>query len=445
MATSMFKKLGVDRGREPVLVDYCRTPIGKRRGKLTRIRGDEMIIHVMKEIVKRNTALDPKLIEDSIIACNSQIGALALDIGKMAVNASGLPWTIPGTSVNRQCASGFQSSFFAWQQIISGDKDCVLAGGVEAQNTYAIGSDLFAVIKGKPVMFPPSRKVTENPYIRESVEKYRKYGIVSIDQITAAELMGHVWNEKVGNSYEEFRLELDELSLHSHQKAINTFDNRAKEIIPIRVPNVDEESGKPILDENGKIIEAQSEMAEKDEAPRPSTTVEKLQSLKGIVTHPGGYLTAGNSCPVSDGAGIAIWASRKFAEEHGLKIRATMEAMYTVGTDPVLTLTGPIQAVPPVLKRAGLTMDDMDFIEINEAFSTVVKACSFDLGLDWKDPRFNQWGGAIALGHPTAMTGNRFLGTLVHQLEESGKTYGLGSMCVGLGMGAAAVIKREGA
>ncbi|MFW9784098.1 MAG: hypothetical protein ACFFFB_17590, partial [Candidatus Heimdallarchaeota archaeon] len=153
--------------------------------------------------------------------------------------------------------------------------------------------------------------------------------------------------------------------------------------------------------------------------------------------------TAGNSCPTTDGAAAQIWMTRELAEEHGFKVRATLVNFAVVGTDPVLMLTGPIKAVPEALKRANMTLDDMAFIEINEAFSPVVYASCFDLGFDWKDERLNPWGGAIALGHPTGMTGCRLIGSNIHQLEKSGKEYAISSMCVGLGMGAATIIRNE--
>ena len=172
--------------------------------------------------------------------------------------------------------------------------------------------------------------------------------------------------------------------------------------------------------------------------------MEKLATLRTIVGRKSkAFLTAGNSCPTSDGATAQLWMTRELAEQLGLKIRATIVNFASVGTDPVLQLTGPIKAMPEALKKANMTFDDMSFIEINEAFSSVINACCYDLGLDWNDERFNPWGGAIALGHPTGATGNRLIGTNVHQLEESGKEYAISSMCVGLGMALATIVKNE--
>jgi acetyl-CoA acetyltransferase family protein len=250
--------------------------------------------------------------------------------------------------------------------------------------------------------------------------------------------------KKAGLSLEDFRHEMDSLSYHSHQKAINTWDQRGKEIEPIWCPKLDE-NGKPMLVKNEVAKDPElSVLTERDETPRPGTSIEKLATLRTLIGRKSqAFLTAGNSCPTSDGAAAQLWMSRQLAEEYGLKIRASIVNYSVVGTDPVLMLTGPIDAIPEALKRANMTIDDMDFIEINEAFSPVVFASCYELGIDWKDPRFNPWGGAIALGHPTGATGTRLIGTNLQQLEQSGKEYAVSSMCVGLGMGSATIIRNE--
>ena len=451
MVKRKWQMLGMPPEKEPVLVDYGRTALGKKRGgTLRRVRGDDMIIHCLRNIVDR-TLKDFDLEKmgangrvDSIIGCNSQIGATALDVGRTSVLAAHLPYTIPGTSVNRQCASGMQTCYFAWQQIATGEKDIVLAGGVEAQTTYPIMADMNVVMPGNKVQtVPPNPQISTSPYVMALAEKYGKR---MSGQIAGAEIMGREWNKKIGNSYEEFRLELDQLSVASHKKALkeHAMEMRKKEIFPMEVPALDDD-GKPITDPKGRPIEGKTVTADQDEGMRPNTSVEKCQKLRGIVRRRKGYLTAGNSCPETDGAAISIWSSREFAEEHGLPIRGTLDNWFVTGTDPILMLTGPIESTKGLMRDAEFTLDDMDFIEINEAFSTVVKASCHDLGLDWKDPRLNQWGGAIAIGHPTGMTGTRLIGSLIHQLEDAQKTYGLATLCVGLGMGSACIVKREGA
>ncbi|MFW9866345.1 MAG: thiolase family protein [Candidatus Thorarchaeota archaeon] len=440
---SMYEKYFKDPNREPVLVDYVRTPMGKRRGTIVWHRGDDLVVHCYQTILERNN-FDPGIIGDSIVACNSQIGDCALDIGRTAALAAHLPVSVPGMSINRQCASGAQAVLLAWQAIASGIHDCVICGGVEVQNKYPIMSDTYIYDRAqdKAVMIPPNKKIQTHP---EVVQKAKEYNAQMADQITAAHYLGLVWMKKSGKSLEDFRNELDGLSLHSHKKACSTWDERGKEIEPIWCPKVDENRN-PLLNEKKEIVNdpSFSVLTKKDETPRPGTSMEKLAGLRTIAGRKSkAFLTAGNSCPTTDGAAAQLWMTRELAEEYGFKARATIVNYAVVGTDPVLMLTGPIEAIPDSLKRANMTLDDMAFIEINEAFSPVVYASCYELGLDWNDERLNPWGGAIALGHPTGMTGCRLIGTNIHQLEKSGKEYAISSMCVGLGMGASTIIRNE--
>jgi acetyl-CoA acyltransferase len=440
---SMYEKHFKDPKREPVLVDYVRTPIGRKNGTIGRHRGDDLVVHCFQTIMNR-IKFDPKIIGDSIVSCNSQIGDCALDIGRITALAAHLPVSVPGLSLNRQCASGAQSVMLAWQAIASGICESVICGGVEVQNRYPIMSDayVFDEEQNKPVMIAPNKKILTNP---EVAQKLKELDTSFAGQINSAHIMGLYWMKKAGITLEEYRHEVDSLSLYSHQKAIKTWDERGKEIEPIWCPKLDEK-GKPMLDETNEVAKdpSLSVLTTKDETPRPETSMEKLASLRTIIGRKSqAFLTAGNSCPTSDGAAAQLWMTRELAEEYGLKIRATILNFAVIGTDPVLQLTGPIESIPKALKRANLTLDDMAFIEINEAFSSVVYACCYEMGLDWKDPRFNPWGGAIALGHPTGATGTRLIGSNLHQLELSGKEYAISSMCVGLGMGAATIIKNE--
>ena len=441
---NMYDKYFKDPKREPVLIDYVRTPIGKKRGTIVRQRGDDLVVHCYRTIIERNE-FDINLIEDSIVSCNSQIGDCALDIGRTSALAAHLPVSVPGMSINRQCASGSQTALSAWQAIAAGIHDCVICGGVEVQNRYPIMSDsyVFDEKQGKPVMIAPNKKILSNP---EVDAKLKEYKTSFAGQINSAHDIGQVYMKKYGQSLEEYRHEVDSLSLLSHQKADKTWDKRGKEIEPIWCPKLDEETGEPLLDENNNIVQdsSLSVLTERDETPRPNTTMEKLASLRTIIGRKSrAFLTAGNSCPTSDGAAAQLWMTRALANELGLKPRASIVDCAIIGSDPVLQLTGPIVAMPKALKRAGMTFDDMSFIEINEAFSPVIHACCHDMGLDWKDPRFNPWGGAIALGHPTGATGSRLMGTNLHQLEESGKEFAISSMCVGLGMSIATIIRNE--
>ncbi|KKM84861.1 hypothetical protein LCGC14_1294890 [marine sediment metagenome] len=439
---SMYEKYFKDPKREPVLVDYVRTPIGKRKGSIGRNRGDDLVVHCYEIIIERND-FDPNIIGDSIVSCNSQIGDCALDIGRTVALAAHLPVTVPGFSINRQCASGAQAVISAWQAVASGIHDCVICGGIEVQNKYPIMADsyIFDKEQNKQIMIAPNGKIITHP---EVARKLKEYKTSFAGQINSAHVLGLQWMQKAGLSLEEFRTEMDGLSYHSHQKACSTWDERSKEIEPIWCPKLDE-NGNPLLQNNEVAKDPSfSVLTEKDEAPRPNTSIEKLASLRTIIGRKSkAYLTAGNSCPTSDGAAAQLWMTRGLAEEYGLKIRATITNFTVVGTDPVLMLTGPIEAIPEALRRANQSLDDMSFIEINEAFSPVVYASCYDLGIDLKDTRLNPWGGAIALGHPTGMTGCRLIGSNVHQLEETGKEFAISSMCVGFGMGAATIIRNE--
>ncbi|MHA2399770.1 MAG: thiolase family protein [Promethearchaeota archaeon] len=440
---NMYEKYFKDPKREPVLVDYVRTPIGKRRGTIMRHRGDDLVVHCYKTILARND-FDPHLIGDSIVSCNSQIGDCALDIGRTSALAAHLPVSVPGFSINRQCASGAQAVISAWQAIASGITDSVICGGVEVQNKYPIMSDTYVFDReqNKQIMVPPNKKMSSHP---EIIQKSKEYNSQFADQITSAHAIGQVWMKKHNKPLEDFRHDVDSLSILSHKKACSAWDQRGREIEPIWCPQLDE-NGKPTLDDKNNIAEdpSLSVLTERDEGPRPGTSMEKLASLRTIAGRKStAFLTAGNSCPTSDGAAAQLWMTRELAEECGLKARATIINFAAVGTDPVLQLTGPIKAMPEALERANMSFDDMNFIEINEAFSSVIYACCSDLGLDWNEERFNPWGGAIALGHPTGATGCRLIGSNLQQLEESGKEYAISSMCVGLGMALATIIKNE--
>ncbi len=453
---SLYSKIFKDPKREPVLVDYVRTPIGKRNGTIVRHRGDDLIIHCYKALMKRNK-FDYSVIGDSIVSCNSQIGECALDIGRNAALGAGLPVSVAGFSVNRHCASGAQAVMSAWQAVASGLMDAVICGGIEVQNRYAIGADSFIYdeVNKKQIMVPPNKQIFENPQVAKSL---KDLDAVFAGQIQSCHVLGQFYGAKhLKVAYkdfkdevkDQFRKEIDEISFKSHQKALATFDKRGKEIEPIWCPKLDE-AGKPTLDEKHNVAqnESLSVLTKNDEGPRKETSLEKLAALKtlqGIGRRNTAFLTAGNSCPTSDGAAAQIWMTRGLAQQMGLKPRATIVDFAVVGTDPVIMLDGPIFSIPKALKRAGMKLEDLDFIEVNEAFSPVIWATCKELGFSWDDPRFNPYGGAIALGHPTGMSGVRLIGTNVHQLESTGKKYALSTMCVGFGMAIATIVKNESA
>ncbi len=449
---NIYSKYFKDPKREPVLIDYVRTPIGKRYGTIARHRGDDLIIHCYKSILKRNE-FDKKLIGDSIVSCNSQIGSCAMDIGRNAALGANLPVTVAGMSINRHCASGAQAVLSAWQAIACGAHDAVICGGIELQNQYPIMSDMYVYNEkeGKPIMVPPNKKILNNS---EVVARMNEFNTTLSTQINSAHSLGMYYYSRhkgiemsafKGEYKDDLRQQLDEISLHSHQKAIKTYNKRVKEIEPIWCPKVDDEDNL-LLDEDNNVVEEESMsiLTRDDETPRPNTSLEVLKNLKTITGRKSqAFLTAGNSCPTSDGASAQLWMTRDLAEESGLKPRATIVDFAIIGSDPVLMLDGPIKAMPMALDRANMSFDEMDFIEINEAFSPVVWACCKELDFEWTDPRFNPWGGAIALGHPTGMTGCRLIGTNLHQLEDSRKQHAISSMCVGFGMSIATIIRNE--
>lgn len=390
--------------KEVVIVEALRTPVCKRGGKLSTVRADDLVVTLLNEVVRR-TKVNPLEIEDVLIGCNTQIGECALDVARTSVLASDLPYDIPGVSINRQCASGMQAVQFAAMEIMTGNADIAIGGGVEKQSKYPIMMD---------AQFP--EPTMPNPKI---MKKYR-----FTNQGVSAEM--------IAKKYNLTKEQLDKFALWSHQKAVRAIqEGRFKrEILPIEAPSPQKGAPPVIVDT--------------DEGPRPDTSLEKMAALKpAFMTN--GIITAANSCPTNDGACVIMLMSREKAQELGLKARATIKSMAFVGVDPVLMLLGPTPSMKKALKRAGMTLDQMEIIECNEAFSPVVLATGIDLGVDFSsDPRLNPNGGAIALGHPTGCSGARLMTTLLHELERTNKKYGIAALCVGFGMGIATIIERGG-
>ncbi len=461
-----------------VICDYVRTGIGYKDGSLSSIRSDTMVAELIKALRDRNPkfknnletlAKDFKV--DSIWGCNSQIGTSALTMGRTAVLAAHYPIEIPGMSVNRQCASAMTAVSLGIGEIKAGYFDFVVCGGMEQQSAAPIGQDMIWVNKdGEVIRSPPHPDTATNPYIRDPFDK-TKQGIMA-GQIPGAEMIGKLYNTP--------REELDKFSLWSHEKAVKHSADRIKETITIKVPYLGTIEGKtnvsvevkPGLRSSLKEAKAKLILAENDypawdiwkdklnltgnlkdnvkyfdynvdEGMRSKTTPEMMAKMPGIQKK--WVLTAGNSCPESDGASGMLIARKEAALQLGLKPRATIKAVTIVGSDPVLMLTGPQVATKEILKRTGLKMDDISIIEVNEAFSTVVYGFCKEMGIDYFDKRINPWGGAIAIGHPTGSTGARLLGTCMHQLEAMGGAgkgkIGLGTLCVGLGMGIAGLVE----
>ena len=379
--------------REAVILDAVRTPIGKNRGALKDWRSDDLLGLVFKELLKRNPKVNPDTIDDAIIGCVTQTGEQGMNIARLGVLNANLSVEIPGVSLNRMCGSGLQAYNFGAQGIIANSYDLVLTGGVETMTRVAMMSD----------GAEPSETIKRNHHI--------------VSQGVSAELIAERWGLT--------REQLDTFSLESHtrlgkaQKA-GYFNSK---IIPV-----------PVKTENG------TELFKQDEGYRVDTSMEKLGKLKPAFKQPNGLVTAGNSSQISDGASAVLVASREKADELGIKPRARFVGSALAAVDPTIMLTAPMPATEKVLKRAKLTINDMDVIEINEAFASVVLAFASDLKPDMK--KLNPNGGAIAHGHPLGCTGSVLLTKTLNELERTGGRYGLMTMCIGFGQGIATIVER---
>lgn len=396
--------------REAVIVDAVRTPLGRGKpgtGQLSGWHAADLGAVPLRALIDR-TGIDPEIVDDVIMGCVMQVGEQAGNIARASSLIAGLPESVPGTSVDRQCGSSQQSAHFAAQGVIAGAYDVVVAAGVEVMSRVPMGASM---MNGPG--FPMGSMV--QLYIEKNL--YGKGGLVQ--QGTSAEIIAEKW----GISREE----LDAFSAESHKRAARAteegrFEN---EIIPVEIRDQD---GKPT-----------GETMTRDEGIRPDTTVEKLAGLKPSFD-PNGVITAGNSSQITDGASALLIMERSKAEELGLKPRARFHTFAVAGVDPVIMLTGPIPATTKVLERSGLTMDDIDLFEVNEAFAPVVLAWAREHNADLDKVNVN--GGAIAVGHPLGASGARLMTTLLNELERTGGRYGLQTMCEGGGMANATIIER---
>jgi acetyl-CoA acetyltransferase family protein len=385
--------------REAVIVDAIRTPIGRRNGRLKDWHPVDLMAQVLSFLVERHT-FKADLIDDVIVGCVSQVGEHSLNIARNAVLAAGLPETLPGTTIDRQCGSSQQAIHFAAQGIMSGSYDIVIAGGVESMTRVPMGSS----IQGEPLTPFGNLLVT-------------RYAGKLIPQGISAELIAQKWKIT--------RDELDAFSLESHQKAaIATDEGRFQsQMLPIRT-----------LNEDGTSF-----TLDRDEGIRASTNMEKLANLKPAFKTDG-LITAGNSSQISDGAAAVLIMERTTAERLGLKPRARFISFALAADNPIMMLTAPIPATRKVLDKAGLTLNQIDLIEINEAFASVVLAWQRELNVDMQ--KVNVSGGAIAIGHPLGASGARLATFLLNDLERTGGRYGLQTMCEGGGMANAMIIER---
>ena len=386
-----------------VIVDAVRTPGGKRNGKLKNWHPADLASEALKAIAERNH-LDPALVDDVIMGCVSQVGEQAFNVARNAVLAAGWPESVPATTIDRQCGSSQQALHFAAQGVMAGAYDIVVAAGVEAMTRVPMGASM-----GKDLGFPFGPRV---------FERYAPQGGLK-NQGIGAEMIADQW----GISRED----LDAYSAESHRRAAQaTLEGRfEREILPIY-----------IRDDAGQ---ATDELMTSDEGIRGDSTVATLANLKPAFREDG-KVTAGNSSQITDGASAVLIMSEEKARELGYTPRAKFHTFALAGVDPVTMLTGPIPATVKVLERAGLTLDDIDLIEINEAFASVVLAWQKELNVDLSKVNVN--GGAIALGHPLGASGTKLCATLLNELERTNGRYGLLTMCEGGGLANATIIER---
>ena len=379
---------------EAYIVDAIRTPVGRRGGGLSQVHPADLGAHVMSAIVER-TGIDPLAVDDVFWGCVDAIGPQAGDIARTCWLAAGLPEEVPGTTIDRQCGSSQQAVHFAAQAVMSGTNDVILAGGVQNMSAIPITA---AMLAGQAYGF-------EDPF-RGSTGWLARYGDQEVSQFRAAELIAEKWGIT--------RDEMEAFAVESHQRALRAraegrFD---REIVPLARVTADEGPREPDWD--------------------------KIRSLPTLV--PDGRLTAAVSSQISDAAAAILVVSESALGEYGLTPRARIHHLSVRGADPIFMLTAPIPATAHALHKTGMTLDQIDLIEINEAFASVVLAWQRETGADLAKVNVN--GGAIALGHPLGATGARLMTTLLHELERTGGRYGLQTMCEGGGQANVTIIER---
>jgi 3-oxoadipyl-CoA thiolase len=399
---------------DALIMDAVRTPIGRYGGVLATARPDDLAAHVVKAAVERND-LDPGSVDELYMGCTNQAGEDNRNVARMAGLLAGLPVELPAVTVNRLCASGLEAAVQGSRQLRLGDAGLVLAGGVESMSRAPL------------VALKPERGFPRGN--TELVDTTIGWRFVNprMRELYSTESMGET-AENVAQRYGVSREDQDEFALESHRRAVaaagaGRFDD---EIVPVDVP---QPKGDPVT-------------VHADEGPRPDTSLERLASL-GTIFRVGGTVTAGNSSQINDGAACLVLATEERARELGREPLARIVASGAAGVDPGYMGIGPVPATRKALERAGLKVEDIDVVELNEAFAAQVLASMRDLGFD--HDKLNVNGGAIALGHPLGCSGARLLGTLAWELRRRGARYGVATMCIGVGQGLAAVIENPAA
>jgi acetyl-CoA C-acetyltransferase len=380
---------------EAFIIDAVRTPMGKKKGSLAGMHAADLGAHVIRALIERSK-VDPAEMDDVIFGCVDTIGPLAGDIARTCWLAAGMPDHVPGTTVDRQCGSSQQAVHFAAQAVMSGTQDLVIAGGVQTMNQIPISA---AMIAGQAYGHP-------DPFSGSRLWRQR-YGAQELSQFRAADMIAQQWNIS-RRQMEEFALESNRRALHAIRSGYFT-----GEIAPL-------------------------EGLDQDETPRVGTSLEKMAALEPLSS--GGRITAAVSSQISDGAAALLIASERAVRHYGLRPRARIHHLSVRGADPVWMLTAPIPATRRALARSGMQLRDIDLVEINEAFASVVLAWQRELEADLA--RVNVNGGAIALGHPLGATGARLMTTLLHEMERRQSRFGLQTMCEGGGQANVTIIER---
>ena len=388
--------------KEIVIVDALRTPVGRFRGSLAGVRADHLGALVINALVERND-LSPGLVDDVIFGCVTQIGEQSANIARTALLGAGWPVSVPGLTLDRKCGSGEAAVHVAAGAIASGMAEIIVAGGAENMSRVPMGSN---------------RDLHGEAFGWMASERYEL-----TSQGEAAERIADKWNLSRGA--------LDDYAFASHQRAAEASDAGYfdSQLVSVPIESLREKS----------LVESAGALST-DETIRRDTSREKLSTLKTSFRPENGKITAGNSSQISDGAAALLIMDAEVARQHGLRPRARIVAFTTVGTDPTLMLTGPIDATAKVLKKAGLHINDIDLFEVNEAFASVPLAWMHETGVSHE--RLNVNGGAIALGHPLGASGARLMTTLLNELERRGARYGLQAICCAGGLGTATIIER---
>ncbi|GAB3581007.1 thiolase family protein [Hymenobacter daeguensis] len=396
------------------IIDGVRTPIGNFGGTLAAVRPDDLAAHTIRELLKRHPGADPAAVADVILGCANQAGEDNRNVARMAALLAGLPYTVPGETVNRLCASGLSAGIAAARAIQSGDGDLFVAGGVENMT------------RAPYVMSKPSKAFGTDSQMADS-----SFGWRFINPLMQAQYGTDAMGETAENLVDQYRIsreDQDAFALASQQKAAAARQRGrfARELAPVPIP---QRKGEPLL-------------FGEDEFMKPATTLDGLARLRPAFRKTGGTVTAGNASGLNDGAAALLLASEAGIRQHGLTPKARIVSMGVAGVEPRIMGIGPVPATQLALKKAGLTLQDIDIIELNEAFAAQSLACIRAFGLADNDPRINPNGGAIALGHPLGMSGARLLNTAALELHEQQKRYALVTMCIGVGQGYAVIIER---